>query len=231
VRDVHAVSLGGNETLIIASDNSGGIGQKKEDIVHVPYDVVAYFNFRVAAMETIAAGAEPFSVVIQNFCGESAWEEITSGVKRGLTELGLRNVGLTGSTETNFTLEQSALGLVVLGKRKGEEPSHLGEKLAVIGSPLVGDEVLYRSNEIIPLSLFQRLAKMKDVTIFPVGSKGILYEVNELLGKSVQTVDTEVDVYKSAGPSTCIAISFPSFLEREIMIVAGELYHSINYFT
>ena len=49
-----------SETLVLASDNSGGIGLKDMDMVKTPYDVVAYYGFRVAVMEWIALGEHLF---------------------------------------------------------------------------------------------------------------------------------------------------------------------------
>ena len=146
--------------LIIASDNSGAIGLKPgNDLVHVPYETVAYYSFRVAVMECIAAGGDPFSVVLHNFCGNEPWAMLTRGIQKGLVELHLQDVPITGSTESNFSLLQSALGMIVIGKRDRvipEETILLDQmEFAVIGSPLVGEEVLNKEGEVLPLSLFQ----------------------------------------------------------------------------
>ena len=58
-----------SETLVLASDNSGGIGLKDMDMVKTPYDIVAYYGFRVAVMECMAAGGAPISVVCIIFAG------------------------------------------------------------------------------------------------------------------------------------------------------------------
>ena len=142
-----------NETLVLASDNSGGIGLKDKDLVNTPYDVVAYYGFRVAVMECIASGGVPISVVIHNFCGDESWKELVRGVQKGLQEIGMANVPITGSTESNFTMLQSALGMIVIGKRDRdiqEEPISFDTmKFAVIGSPLVGEEVLNKDRRSI----------------------------------------------------------------------------------
>src|SRR3954453_15284758 len=143
MRDIITIPFNNMDSLIIACDNSGAIGKKEQDLVHVPYETVAYFSFRVAVMECIAAGGKPFSVVLHNFCGNDSWGELVKGIEKGLEELNLQDVSITGSTETNFHLQQSAIGLVVLGKKHVNKQnelhfsSHL--KFAVIGSPLVGN--------------------------------------------------------------------------------------------
>ena len=81
MRDGTVIELG-TEMLIITSDNSGAIGQKEHDQVSVPYEVVAYYAFRVAVMENIALGGVPVSIVMHNFCGDREWEALVSGVER-----------------------------------------------------------------------------------------------------------------------------------------------------
>lgn len=223
-----------DQSLVVASDNSGGIGLKEKDFVQVPYEVVAYYSFRVAVMECLSAGARPISVVIHNFCDDESWDAVVSGVKKGLRELGMPTIPITGSTESNFPLLQSALGIVVLGVRGNSfmETSGLqkSSKLAVIGMPLVGQEVVNRNNEVLPLPLFQELCHLGNIDIIPVGSKGVLYELQNLLGDdTISPIDliVEVDVLKSAGPSTCILMAFPPELEPTVKKISDHFYHSL----
>src|SRR5699024_6649453 len=106
------------DELVIAVDNSGSIGMKTNDHVQVPYDVVSYYNFRVAWMECVSAGAEPISIILHNFSGDEAWSSLIKGIKQGMKELNVENISITGSTESNFSLHQSAVGLVIIGDRK-----------------------------------------------------------------------------------------------------------------
>ena len=235
-RDVTEIIINENELLVLASDNSGGIGLKDRDMVKTPYDVVAYYGFRVAVMECMAAGGAPISVVMHNFCGDDPWKELVSGVEKGLQELGLTNVPITGSTESNFSLLQSALGMIVIGKKDITIPKETivfdQMKFAVIGSPLVGEEVVNQESEVLPLSLFQSLCQLEDVVILPVGSKGVLHELEVMLGEkglSDSTIKCEVDLRKTSGPSTCILIAFPPALESTIQKKASKLYHPITW--
>src|SRR5699024_534340 len=78
--------------------------------------------------------------------------------------------------ESNFASLQSGLGLTVIGTRAmTQEYEFTGkEAFAVIGKPLVGNEVLERPDEVAPLWLFQRLCQLKLVkAILPAGSKGV----------------------------------------------------------
>lgn len=226
-RDVAIVPLTSKEELIIATDNSGSIGMKAADDVKVPYDVVTYYNFRVAYMECVAAGGIPLTVILHNFSGDEAWVSLILGIKRGMEELGI-NLEITGSTESNFLLEQSAVGLVIIGKRpiQKDSPIIYGDELevAVIGCPLVGDEVIERKELIAPLRLFQRFVDHKDVvTILPVGSKGVLYELRNLFSKQTLTFSTSVDVKKSSGPATCFIIVYQKAFSKQAQTYAGHL--------
>ncbi|HLR52570.1 MAG TPA: ATP-binding protein [Candidatus Avamphibacillus sp.] len=230
-RDVAIVPLNEEEELVIAADNSGSIGMREQDDVQVPYDVVAYYNFRVAWMECVAAGAEPFSIVIHNFSGDGAWEQLIKGIHRGMNELDIDNLEITGSTETNFTLVQSAIGMAVIGRRKKERPRYDEQekvKIAVIGEPLVGNEVIENEANVAPLDLFKWFAEQKNVlTLIPVGSKGILYELEQLFaGKSLEFT-TDLDLKKTSGPATCFIVAYKETVSKTVKEKAANLFHEV----
>jgi hypothetical protein len=236
MRDVLYIPGGNGEMLVISSDNSGGIGLKDADHVKVPYETVAYFAFRTAFMENLSAGGAPFAAVLHNFAGDEHWNALAGGIETGAEEAGLEGFSVTGSTESNFDLLQSAVGLMIIGKKKGcpvAAPLYTGrEKLAVIGLPLVGEEVLIDKGAIAPLSLFKEISRMDGVCTLPVGSKGILYELNQLFTNREFTKNevscSGVDLLKSGGPSCCFIASYPEELEREIMIKAGSFQHQLE---
>ncbi|RFU67953.1 ATP-binding protein [Bacillus sp. V59.32b] len=221
-----------NQFLVIASDNSGGIGMKEKDVVQVPYHIVSYYSFRVALMECMAASAVPVSVIMQNFCGEEAWGPLIDGIKQGLEELEL-SIPVTGSTESNMELLQSAVGMSVLGM-SGNAPSDerlpLKEvKTAVIGKPLVGDEVIEQSEWVAPLQLFKQFCQLGNLTVLPVGSKGIAHELKLLFPEiKPENIHAGLDIHKSAGPSTCFIISYPADMEKIIRSIAGQLFHEVT---
>lgn len=235
MRDSITIPFHGENSLIIASDNSGAIGMKEHDQVHVPYETVAYFSFRVAVMECIAAGGVPISVVLHNFCGNEPWGELVNGVQNGLNELGLQDVSITGSTESNFSLLQSAVGLIVIGKktnRNSTEKSYEKQlKFAVIGMPLVGGEVIEHDDQIAPLYLFQKISRLPDTMVWPVGSKGILYEMNQIFPNkkfSMDTIITDLDSLKSSGPATCFITVYNANQEELLKKIAGDYFHSVR---
>ena len=235
MRDIITIPFNGMNSLIIACDNSGAIGKKEQDLVHVPYETVAYFSFRVAVMECIAAGGEPISVVLHNFCGNEPWDELVQEYKKGCRELNLSDVRITGSTESNFSLMQSALGLIVLGKKSIARTIEIAYseqlKFAVVGMPLVGDEVLVQNDQVATLSVFQEVSMFHDVMVWPVGSRGILYEINQMFPNeefSKEMVITNLDILKSAGPATCFLAVYESGQEEIVMKTAGRFFNPLQ---
>jgi hypothetical protein len=235
MRDTITLPFDGHHSLIIASDNSGAVGMKEHDVVQVPYETVGYYSFRVAVMECIAAGGQPISVMLHNFCGNEPWSELVKGIQKGLVELNLPDVPITGSTESNFSLLQSAVGLIVLGKKSVDRMPDIASsdqlKFAVIGWPLVGNEVVEHQERVVPLSIFDEVSRLRDVMVWPVGSKGILYELNQMFQDKSFTegsFHTDVDILKSSGPATCFIVSYFDDREDEIKGLAGGFFHSVG---
>ncbi|WP_065411666.1 hypothetical protein [Pseudobacillus wudalianchiensis] len=198
--------------LVIAADNSGSIGEKPGDHVKADYETVGYFSARVALMECLAAGGEPFAVVLQNFASEAAWEKLATGVKRAVHEAEC-TAELTGSTETNFTMSESAVSITVIG-RHVREVDQLDEKTVcygVMGKPLVGPEVISEAESVASLSLFRQVLEVEGVySVLPVGSKGIVHEIKTLVGREKRQIGAfycSLNLNKSAGPATCFLVA------------------------
>lgn len=238
-RDVLELSWNSEETLIIASDNSGALGEKQADAVRVPYEVVGYYSFRVAVMECMAARATPEAIVIHNFNGDPAWEKLCMGIKKGLNELSMTDLPITGSTESNFSLHNSATGIIVVGKKRIRKEKEQVRKtshptnIAVIGKPLVGQAVLDYPDEMAPLSVFRWCLEQPEIEIIlPVGSKGILYEWNQMEHResplTIEQVSGSVDFQASAGPATCFLIRYEQKAEQALRDKIGKWFHRIH---
>ena len=200
----NAIALG--DGFVVTTDNSGGIGEKLHDIVAVPDQVTAYFAARVALLEQWAAHAEPVSILIHNFTGPGSWDAYVAGVEDVLRESNLDSPEITGSTETNMQLMQSAVAVTMIGKRRLVEDADELEWY-VYGMPLVGNEVLERRDEIASLRLIKEAMEGGVVRkIWPVGSKGILVEYRRVRGNPHIEMETDVDMYASAGPSTSVLL-------------------------
>nr|WP_256522139.1 AIR synthase related protein [Halobacillus sp. A5] len=213
--------------LVIASDNAGAIGPKPDDAVQVPYEVVAQALFRVAIMDTLAVGASPFAVNLMNFAGEEAWNELEKTIISQCRRLGIE-MGITGSTESNFSMNQSAVGLTVIGKvmkadkKIGCSPQGCG--LALIGEPLVGEEVIQCADRAAPLELFAEMTQQEWVyELVPVGSKGIdgsLREWERRNGREQRKWEVPFDCSKSGGPSTSFLVSYDLNCDLDLIKMA-----------
>ncbi|UOR10880.1 ATPase [Halobacillus amylolyticus] len=215
--------------LVIATDNSGGIGLKPDDMVHVSYKTVVESLFRVSLMDCLAVGATPFAVTISNFVGDEVWEELEQTVRNLGNSLGY-SLDITGSTESNMEMSQSAISLSILGwvdsseKRIGISPEICG--VAIIGEPLVGKDVLAHPEKIAPLELFLTIAEQDWVyEILPVGSKGIQHSVKELEKRNGWTkrgLDIPFDEKASGGPSTSFMITYDQKYQQDLLRLTGK---------
>ncbi|XMB85774.1 ATP-binding protein [Mycoplasmatota bacterium WC44] len=227
MRDAMIIPISDKEELVITTDCSGGVGQSEDDIVKVPYEVVAYFTTRVALMELLSVGAKPICYTLSNLTTDG-YQNIHHGVLKALNEVDISNLENISSSETNFELKQSGLGISFIGKRSKTHVDKIDNLLyAVIGYPLVGDEVVDNPEKIVSLEMFKRLVGDKRIVdILPVGSKGIKFEMKEVFNKTV--IKSELDMIKSSGPSTCIIISFEDRFYSELQSELGSLFNLIE---
>ncbi|HEY9576209.1 MAG TPA: ATP-binding protein [Pseudobacillus sp.] len=215
--------------LVIAADNSGSIGEKPGDRVKVNYETVGYFSARVALMECLAAGGEPFAVVLQNFAGESAWGGLSAGVERAACQVECA-IELTGSTEKNFVMNESAVSITVIGRhtRSVDKFDKKAICYGVIGKPLVGPEVLAEPESVASLSLFRQVFEVEGVySVLPVGSKGIIHEMRKWISNEelqAENIHCSLDVNKSAGPATCFLVAVDASGVPKLQEISSCLY-------
>lgn len=204
----NAVELG--DGFILTTDNSGGIGEKEEDLVHVPDTVTAYFAARVALLEQWAADAKPTAICIHNFSGDGSWDKYVTGVTQVFQEAQLETPPITGSTETNIPLKQSAMAVTMIGKKQYALKKAGNCTWFVYGKPLVGHEVMDEAMAIASLHKL-RIALQNGIVqkLWPVGSKGIEEEIRQIFQDASIQVTSDVNCQKSAGPATAILIAIP----------------------
>lgn len=222
-RDISIMKFG-DKLLSVACDSCGGVGLLKGDTVHTDGYNVGYHTTFVCLAETLAIGAQPILIadtlsVSLNSYGKS----ILNGIKAAAEEAGLNpKTSVTGSSEENFKVQSTGIGITVLGSLPNIDyrPNPLDNiyDTVVIGVPLVGDEVLEKKHLILTLEAIKTLKKEEHVLdLLPVGSRGILYETNQMAGslgmRFNETVDDSDMIRKSAGPATCAvaAVSKGSF--------------------
>lgn len=190
--------------LVVSIDNSGCIGTKELDLVHVPNEITAYFTARTAILEQLCAGAVPVQLLMANFSGDDVWTEYEQGYKRAFSKMGMEMPPLMGSSETNFQSLQSAVSLTMIGKKQFEQNTNDCE-FYVVGEPLVGNDVIENPHKIAQLNeLYEGLTNGMIQAIWPTGSKGVGAEIIRFAGESYTA---DVDLTGSAGPSCAVLVA------------------------
>jgi hypothetical protein len=212
-RDLTIVPIGVNNNIVIACDSCGAIGDKKGDTLTIPPEYVGKFTTRVALTEVICSGASPITITNTVACEmEPTGKAILKGIEDELKNANISDIVVTGSTEENFTTNMTALGITAIGRVKDcgfkFADATQGDKLILLGTPMVGGEVNLESK-----GFYSEIKELLSIPlvkeIIPVGSKGIAYEAETLAnitGTSITLYNLEVDYYKSAGPVTCLLI-------------------------
>ncbi|MBU5427582.1 hypothetical protein KQI41_14430 [Tissierella pigra] len=237
-RDLTLIDINEEQLLIISCDSAGGIGNKKNDVVKTTPEVIGYFTTQVALMEILSFGAKPITVInTLSVEMNDTGKRIIKGIKEALEPLDFHNINLiTGSTEENFPVTVTGIGITIIGIiNKKEWRKHYTEPgliATVVGLPKVGNEVLNDSNTIMSTSKLLELKKKRYIKeILPVGSKGILYELNQMSKtnniKYFLEDNLSIDIYKSGGPSTCVIVSMEESkygeLKNEISIPVNRI--------
>lgn len=224
-RDVLILQMPDERLLVIGCDSTGGIGPKPLDRVKVDGYTLGRFTARVALMEVLATAARPVALVntLSVEMDPTGWE-VLRGIKDEARRAGLDpDLAITGSHEKNVQTDQTGLGVTAIGlARVGElriGTAHPGDAIVSIGLPRVGDEVV----ETVRRGEESLLADVGDVIrllgmdfvheILPVGSGGVAAEARTLargVGCEVRFVkDPQIDLRKSAGPSTVVLAAVP----------------------
>ena len=210
-RDISLIEAGG-KILTVACDSCAGVGMLSGDAVKADGYFTGYRTAFVALAETLALGAVPkllantLSVPMDEY-----GSELLRGIKCAAAEAGLLDdAAVTGSTEDNFPVPVTSLGVTVIGELTSPLPAQIAREYAVYlaGVPKSGAEVLEYKGGILTFNAIKKI-KSHDGTadIIPVGSKGIAYEIsqmeNALNAVFAPARGLEIDMDKSAGPATC----------------------------
>lgn len=217
-RDVEVTPVNNFQSIVMACDSSGAIGNKELDVIKVHPYLVGRLTARVALYEVISTGAEVkmLSAAISNELHPTG-EGILLGIEDELNSIGLFELPIAISTEKNFNTKQTGLGVTVVGICNTDSlricKSEPGDSVYCIGLPKVGNEIMGADDkEIIQPYLLSNLLKIHGIhDIIPIGSKGIMGEI-QMLSKNINCSfllenEDNLDLYKSAGPSTCAIIT------------------------
>ncbi|MCD6419559.1 MAG: alpha-ribazole kinase [Synergistetes bacterium] len=206
IRDA-AILKFGDGYIVHTCDSAGGIGGLQLDVLSVDIELVSLETLKVAIMENISLGADPLSVSL-TFCNSPEYvRDAVDRVREFLYRF--KDVKLVVSTEKNFRTLQTGVGVSVVGFTRslrvgGAVP---GCGVYVLGMPLVGKEYIQRIQDAMDFDELMELLKTDGVgEVIPVGSRGILQEVELLAKNSGLNFVPEVEgewLSKSAGPATC----------------------------
>ncbi|MCR3923568.1 MAG: AIR synthase related protein, partial [Firmicutes bacterium] len=224
-RDLTLIKVGIGQTMVIACDSLGAIGAKKADQLQTSGEIVGRLTVRVPLMEVVAAGAQPLAVV-NTLCVEMepTGRAIIAGIQQELAAAGFADLPITGSTEENMLTVQTGVGVTVIGLvatsalRLGEATK--GSTVFCVGKPKVGEEVL-AGESVADVPLVRALLMLADVQeVLPVGSKGILYEANQLAKSAnltfIANEVNDLELTKSAGPGTCVLVAASAGCANEV---------------
>lgn len=214
-RDISLLKIDDRQLLVIACDSAGAIGQKPADKVRVSNYILGKYTAKVALMEVMSVGAEVISVV-NNLAVEynSTGREIIGGIKENLKLIGISDL-LNGSTEENFETVQTGIGVTVIGRIRIAElennNSNKNNIIVAVGLPLIGNEILKAEEKTVTFADFLKIRELNYIDqILPVGSKGILHEINVLAAENnldYQLISADINLKKSAGPASVILVS------------------------
>jgi hypothetical protein len=222
LRDIRLLRLDRGRILVVSCDSAGGVGPKPFDTIKVSGRVVGKFTARVALMEALSLGALPFCVTVSlSVEPQPTGAQILEGVRNELRHASLRTQITLLSSEKNFAVKQTGLGITVMSivpprslRMKMCKP---GDIIVAIGTPQVGKEVISGENgRRVPNTRdVRKLLKIPFVhEMIPVGSQGILREAQILARDSGLTFTPEsepcLDILKSAGPATVTLCAIPS---------------------
>ncbi len=233
--------LSNGEILVVGCDSAGGIGPKPLDKIKVDGYTLGKFTARVALMEVLSTGAKPICVVdTLSVEPEPLGSEILNGVRDEAESAGLDpKLAVTGSCEKNFAVQQTGIGITVIGISKKSSMrigiSQPNDAIVALGVPCVGNEVVpaEKKGVICTITDAVKLLSLKFIhEIIPVGSEGIAREVGVLAessGLKFEFADSlPFSVNKSAGPATVLLASvprskislLPQYFSKPIAIVA-----------
>ena len=227
-RDILLFETEYGDVWVSAVDSCGGIGTERNDSLQIDPVITGMAAARVALLEIMAAGAKPVFASLAISSGPHTAGPLMEGVRKILGDA----LPIVISTEKNMPTSMTGLGVTVTGLCKKENlriaHAKAGDILYCAGRPLVGGETLEAGVTLFDSGHLKALLENKQVhTLLPVGSRGIAAEAEVLAKesslKSKLSQNSAVDLYKSAGPSTCAVFSSDGRAEFKLDLPVFEI--------
>jgi hypothetical protein len=222
--------------ILIASTSSGAIGRKERDIVKIDEAMLGKIMARCVLTKIISLGADPV-MLISNFSVEynPTGMKIYDGIVQEGASVGLAEI-IRGHTEENFKTDQTSLSIVGIGvtkKRKLKfKLSRHGDSVFVLGEPKVGYEVV--GSDLIDIKKLKQIREISYVhDMIPVGNEGIRQEILQFSNLSDYKIDLiedlDIDIDKSAGPSTTILVTLNGRYKTEFNSLCDKNKMDVRY--
>lgn len=218
-RDLTLVDIHEDYLLAVSCDSAGGIGDKTHDVVRTSPFIVGYHTAKVALMELLCVYGEP--ILLSSTLSvemHPAGAEMMRGIESLLKEYDpLHSIELTGSTEENFRVTVTGLGVTIVGRiKKSHWPlkkTEAEDVAVMVGDAKYGEEVLQtekeRSLTLHHVKILRELSYVREVV--PGGSRGMAHEIALVERASqirfLQREAVEPLLYRSCGPASALLVT------------------------
>lgn len=236
-RDLSIIEFS-DHLLITACDSSGGVGEKPGDALQVPGKYVSIFATRVCLFELLSCGGKIIGLSNTISCEmHPTGETLIQGIHVELNRAGIKGIKINGSTEENFPSTMTGFGVFIMAMapKLHVTPSKPGDLVVCIGKPKFGANLqLENDNEIACYDDIHYLIQCANLReIVPCGSKGILYEAQNLgalYNLSFTLKPNPLSLTSSAGPATTLIASIDPKLMGELQLHFGKRLTLIGVF-
>lgn len=241
-RDLLLFKIDAQRILAISCDSAGAIGPKQLDAVRVDAKTLGRFTARVTLMELLSVGVSPICLTVTlSVERKPTGLEIMKGIKEELAYSGLkRSIPMLDSSEKNFTVKQSGVGVTAMGVAPRRSlrigRCKVGDQLITIGTPLTGRQVIRGEREGLiadPRDIRMLIREPFVHELIPVGSRGIAKEANTLAYDSHRRakLNASVEVSRSAGPSTVLLCAVRKSHARRITDLTRKPVTHVGFLT
>jgi len=193
-----------------------------QDVLTASPQIVGCYTARVALMEVLSAGAKPIAATLAACNAPEYANLVLEGVRKVIGQ----ELPCVVSTEKNMPTEMTGVGVSISGICKTEDlrigKAQNGDTLYCLAKPIVGAETLEPDAVMIHAELLESFMHTHGVhSLIPVGSHGIAYEASVLSKESGLSAKLEsgsgIDLFKSAGPSSCAIFSADASFHPEFL--------------
>ncbi|MGJ5196566.1 MULTISPECIES: hypothetical protein [unclassified Bradyrhizobium] len=202
-RDVACIDAGSECVLLQSVDVAAGIGDRFHDSLIAPARDVAYFVARAAAVEIVSLGIviRSFAIGVSRPLAEMA--EVFDGVKLLTAELGAESA-IVASGENYFSAVNSSITISAIGYGRASQLINRrikpGDFAYLLGEGYPGKALRVGAPDVLPIGqLTKHLSRRSLRQVVPVGSRGVQYDLNEIVDCFGVTLGDPDDLWRRPG--------------------------------